>query len=470
MAAALRLQHSGRQVTLLEKNQQLGGKAGQLERDGFRWDTGPSLFTLPDILSELYRETGHRMEDHLELIRLDPICRYFWRDGTVIDEDEAFFKRPEVADFLRYASGIYDLSGEAYLHYPPEEFWRAFSARNWPKLKHLPKVATFSTLASVVDRSFSDPHLRQLFKRFATYNGSSPYRTPSTFNIIPYVEHAFGGWYVRGGIHRIVTSLEDLCRQAGVEIRTGCEVTAYDGERVYYRQADENEKSLPAPAVVWNGDATIAYRDRIRIPGAEKLARAYARPTRAHSGYVLFLGVGHRYPQLDHHNIFFSDDYAREFSDIFDERIPLTADPTIYVNITSRNEPGDAPDGCDNWFVLVNVPAETEKIDWASAGPELEEKVLDHLESRGLDGLRSRIRVRESISPADFSARHLVNQGSLYGWASHSIRTSVLRPPLRSPLDRNLYFVGGTTHPGGGIPLVLLSAKMVADKIRFSSG
>jgi phytoene desaturase len=470
LAAALRLQHAGLQVILLEKNDQLGGKAGCLECDGYRWDTGPSLFTLPGILAELFSDTGHRMEDHLELIRLDPICRYFWRDGTIIDEDEAFFRQPEVAAFLEYASGIYDLSGEAYLHYPPEEFWRALTPDNWPMLKHLPKITTFSTLADVVDRKFSDPRLRQLFKRYATYNGSSPYLTPSTFNIIPYVEQAFGGWYPRGGIYRIVETLEKLCRESGVVIQTGCEVTSYDGDRIHYRDADGHPHSLGAPVLVWNGDTTLAYRDHLRLPGADKLARRYDRPTRSHSGYVLFLGVNHRYPQLDHHNIFFSDDYETEFTDIFDRRTPLSADPTLYVNITSRNDPDDAPPGGDNWFVLVNVPSDTEDIDWAEAGPKLEEKVIDHLEARGLDQLRSHIQVRKSISPADFSGRHLVNQGALYGWASHSIRTSVLRPPLRSPIDRNLYFVGGTTHPGGGIPLVLLSAKMVSEMVQRQEG
>jgi len=466
LAAALRLQHAGKQVTLLEKNTGLGGKAGRLERDGFRWDTGPSLFTLPGILEDLYRDTGHSLSDHLTLQRLDPICRYFWRDGTVIDEDDAFFALPEVAAFLQYASGIYELSGEAYLHYPPDRMWRAFSPGNWPKLRHLPKVATFARLADEVDRRISDPHLRQLFKRYATYNGSSPFRTPATFNIIPYVEQAYGGWYPEGGIHRIIESLATLCREAGVRIRTGCRATAYDGKILEFRdEEDGTSHSVPAPCVVWNGDATTAYA-RIKVPGAIKKDAAYRKPERAHSGYVLLLGVDHQYPHLDHHNIFFSDDYRAEFQDIFEAKSPLPDDPTIYVNITSRTDPADAPADADNWFVLVNVPAETREIDWTTVGPEVEDRVLSLLEERGCTGLRQHLRVRESITPADFESRHLAHHGSLYGWASHSIRTSVLRPPLQSPLLPNLFFVGGTTHPGGGIPLVLLSAKMVAEMIR----
>ncbi|MEO0453782.1 MAG: phytoene desaturase family protein [Verrucomicrobiota bacterium] len=466
LATALRLAHSGRQVTLFEKNEQLGGKAGRFEKDGYRWDTGPSLFTLPDILGDLFTACGEKMKDHLTIKELDPICRYFWRDGTVIDEGGDFFKRPEVADFLDYASGIYQLSGDAYLNYPPNQFWKAFKPGNWPKLRHLPKICTFAKLAEEVDRCFLDPHLRQLFKRFATYNGSSPYLTPSTFNIIPYIQEEFGGWYPVGGVYEIILSLQNLCQKAGVEIKTNTQVTAITRDTLSTESGSHAASYFHEDyPVVINMDATTAYEKMIQIPGADSLARHYAKPERSLSGYVMMLGIDREFPQLSHHNIYFSDDYENEFDDIF-KRVQCPTDPTIYVNITSKTDRRDAPPGCENWFVLINVPAEVDQIDWSVEGPRLEDKVIDLLEARGCENLRSHIRVRESISPADFQNRHLSNHGSLYGWASHSIRTSVLRPPLQSPLHNNLWFVGGTTHPGGGIPLVLLSAKMVTEQIR----
>lgn len=466
LAAALRLRAAGARVTLTEKNPVCGGKAAEVRAAGYRWDTGPSLLTLPSVLEDLFTACGTPMSEYLTLERVTPVCRYFWRDGTVLDEDEAFFKRPEVAAFLRYARGIWELSGEAYLTRPPQELWRALVPRNWPKLVHLPKVATFATVASSTARRFSDPHLRQLFQRFATYNGSNPFQAPATFNVIPYVEATFGAWYPRGGIARLPESLTTLARRLGVDVRTRTRVVHASTDGV---ELDDGTHLQP-DALVCNGDVIRAHAEWIRFPGHEREAARLARPQRSLSGMVLLLGLRHRHPQLAHHNIFFSNDYPREFHDLFTRRVP-PADPTIYLSATSRTAPEDAPPGGDNAFILVNAPSETQSIDWSREGPEWAERILDLLESRGLTGLRDQIEYRQLITPADFAARDLSTHGALYGWASHSPLTALLRPPLASPLDPRLFFVGGTTHPGGGIPLVLLSAKMVTELIlrRFGS-
>lgn len=460
LAAALRLRASGARVTLVEKNSVCGGKAREVRDSGYRWDTGPSLLTLPDVLDDLFSACGVRMEDYLTLDRITPVCRYFWRDGTVLDEDEAFFQRPEVAAFLRYARGIWDLSGEAFLTRPPSDLWRAFTPRNWPRLVHLPKVATIATVASSTTRRFSDPHLRQLFQRFATYNGSNPFRAPATFNVIPYVEAAFGAWHPRGGIARLPEALTTLAQSQGVELRTNTRVLRADASGV---ELDDGSRLHP-DAIVCNGDVIRAHADWIRFPGHAQEAARLARPERSLSGMVILLGIRHRYSALAHHNIFFSDNYAQEFHELFGLRQPPT-DPTIYLSATARTAPGDAPPGCDNAFILVNAPAETEAIDWRSEGPRWADRILENLESRGLPGLRSQIEVRHLITPTDFAARDLSTHGALYGWASHNPLTALLRPPLVSRLDRRLFFAGGTTHPGGGIPLVLLSAKMATEQI-----
>jgi phytoene desaturase len=459
LATAIRLARAGHAVEVWEKNDAPGGKLRELRRDGFSWGTGPSILTMPHVLRELFADAGERIEDHLTLVRLDSCCRYFWTDGTVIDEDAAFWRRPEVARFLDYARGIYQLSGDAYLNRPPSEFWRAFSPRNLGKLRHLGKVATTRTLACEVERRISDPHLRQIFLRFATYNGSSPYRTPATFNIIPFVEAEFGGWYVRGGLPEISRALAQLAEKLGVIFRCNTTAVAWrDGEATAH-----DGHTTRADVLVCNGDA-LTVRTSF-LPAPLRTQKRLLAPPLSTSGFILFLGVRRRDPRLEHHNIFFSDDYPREFAEIHEQRVTPT-EPTIYISISARHDPDRAPPDHDNYFVLVNVPARDPAQPWSEGETrDCRDRVITRLERFGLD-LTNRIAAEESFTPTDFAQRDLAYHGALYGWASHSVRASLLRPPLRDPDRRNVYYTGGTTHPGGGIPLVLLSGKMVADLIR----
>jgi phytoene desaturase len=462
LAAAIRLARAGHVVEVWEKNDEPGGKLKNLRIDDFQWGTGPSLLTMAHVLRELFAACDERLEDHLELIRLDSACRYFWTDGTVIDEDAAFWARPDVAKFLDYARGIYELSGEAYLNRPPGDFWRAFTPRNWPKLRHLGKVATTRTLAAEVERRISDPHLRQIFLRFATYNGSSPYLTPATFNIIPYVEAEFGAWYVRGGMDQITRALFDLAQHQGVTFRFNKTATGWDGTEATAQDGARKR----ADFLVCNGDVLSAQTTFLSSLFSEKNQEKLLRPPLSTSGFILFLGVRGRDPRLSHHNIFFSDHYAQEFAEIHDQHISPT-EPTIYISVSSRTDPGHAPPSHDNYFVLINAPARDPNQPWTQAEAQgYRDLVFRRLEKLGFDDLPRRIVAEHIFTPSDFAARDLAHHGALYGWASHSIRTSLFRPPLRAPGTRNVFFVGGTTHPGGGIPLVLLSGKMVADLIQ----
>lgn len=462
LAAAIRLAHAGHEVEVWEKNGEPGGKLKEFSQDGFRWGTGPSLLTMPHVLRELYAEVGERLEDHLELVRLESACRYFWTDGSVIDEDDAFWQRPEIAKFIQYARGIYELSGEAYLRRPPGDFWRAFTPRNWPKLRHLGKVATTRTLAQEVERRISDPYLRQIFLRFATYNGSSPYLTPATFNIIPYVEAEFGAWYVRGGMAKISEALAALAQRKGVAFRYNTTATAWANNEA----TAQNGTRAKADFLVCNGDVLSAQNGFLSRHFLEEEKERMHRPALATSGLILFLGVKGRDARLGHHNIFFSDDYPKEFGEIHEKKIS-PSEPTIYISISSRTDPAHAPEGHDNYFVLINVPARDPKQPWTYAETRsYRNLVLKRLERFGLFGLSERIVTESIFTPTDFATRDLAWQGSLYGWASHSVSISLFRPPLRASGAKNIFFAGGTTHPGGGIPLVLLSGKMVADMIR----
>ncbi len=466
LTCAALLARAGLRVTVFERNARAGGKLNWLEEGGYTWDMGPSLLTMPYVFEGLWAKLGRRLEDDLQLIPLPVTCRYRWTDGTQIDEDAAFWQRPDVARFLAYTRGLYDLSADAFLHHPLEEWWRQLRPRNFAKLRHLPKIASFATMDQVVRRFFGgDRHLVQLFDRFATYNGSSPYKTPAAFNIIPYVEARFGGWYVKGGLYEIARALERICRSAGVEFRYEQEVISTERMDNRWRLTCREAPSGASPGLF---DAVVCNQDVLSFLGHEPaMQRRVATTDLAISGFILYLGVARQYPQLSHHNIFFSDDYPVEFRQLFDERLPAT-EPTIYVAVHSKADPSRAPAGCENWFVLVNAPALTPdaRVDWPALSQSYGDQIIERLETHfGFAGLREAIRVRRHFTPADFQTHYLAHAGSLYGFASHGVRAAFQRPKLQRPGAPGFYFVGGSTHPGGGLPLVCLSGQMVADKL-----
>ncbi len=459
IAAAIRLARVGFQVEVWDRNQTPGGKLQEIREGGYRWDTGPSLLTMPHVLRELFEFAGTTLERELTLERLSNTCRYFYSDGRILDEDEKFWQQPCVKEFIKHAEGIYSLSGEAFLQYPPGEWWKAFTWNNLHRLKHLSKVASFETLAQRVDRFFKDPHLRQLFYRYATYNGSSPYRTPAAFAIIPYVESHFGGWYVRGGMARIAEALARVAKDLGVVFHQQRTVSSY--EKGVLRT--EDGVTAKPDVVICNGDLIRASTTWLRSVVPLPVQARWKSRELSSSGYVLFLGVKGKSSRLTHHNISFSSDYPGEFEAIFEKK-KLPMNPTIYVAITSKTDEGDAPTGGENWFVLVNAPARGDL-----RGEEAERYGVfleEELRRRGFLEKSQTVEVRKILSPGDLSFRDLTSEGSLYGWASHALNSAMVRPPLRLPGGAPVYGVGGTGHPGGGIPLVLLSGAMVASQIR----
>lgn len=456
LATALRLQRAGCRVTLLEKNTTLGGKVAEHRAHGFRWDIGPSLITMPHILDRLFADLGEKREAHLTLEPLSPSCRYRWADGYQFDENEFFWSRPDSARLLRHARGLYDLSSSAFLESDPSEVWKkVLQPALLPLLRFLPALSPFRSLTSASRHFYSDPHLQQFFQRFATYNGSDPALTPATFAVIPFVQAHFGSWFIRGGIRRLAESLIQLAQKKGIAVQTSAEVLSLESSGVTLTSGQK----IPADLIFHNGDVLAAYQKLVRHPQSARVAAQIAKPTRAISGFVLLLGVKGKDPSLAHHNIFFSDNYPLEFQQMFREK-KLAENPTIYLCLSARSDPASAPPDHDNYFLLVNAPANTTTINWAQASAPYAEHVLQLLQKKFLPGLKDRIVHQEIISPADFASRDGVVGGSLYGWASHGLRRSFLRPPIRSALLPNLYFVGGTTHPGGGLPLVLLSAEI----------
>ncbi len=475
LAVAIRLAVAGHRVTVYERNARVGGKLNLLEQAGFRWDTGPSLITMPFVYRQLFEQAGKRLEDYVRLEPVEPICRYFWPDGTVFDASDslarmtAAIERLNPADvngylrFLAYSRRLYDLTAEPFL------FHGINSRRDFLKLK--PRAALqidpFRTVHQAVSSYFKDQRLVQLFDRYATYNGSSPYQAPATLNIIPYVELGMGGWYVTGGLYSLAQAYERLAGECGVDIQTGAEVTKIvikNGRAAGLRLSGGVE--ISADIVVANTD--VSYTNKTLLDQGKGLGRFLKRVELepSCSGFVLFLGLNRQYDHLAHHNIFFSRDYRAEFKAIFNDRCPPD-DPTIYVCWTGRTDPAHAPPGGSNLFILVNAPYLSPAFNWAGPGAAqgYRDLVVSRLQAAGLAGLEQAVVSEAMMTPLDIASRFNAERGAIYGLSSNNRFSAFLRPPNRSHRYGGLYFVGGSTHPGGGVPLVTLSAKIVSDLI-----
>ncbi len=472
LAAAIRLAAAGRRVMVLEKNPAVGGKMNRIAADGFCWDTGPTVITMRPVLEDLFAAAGRSMNDYLALEPVDPLTRYFFADGAQLDataDPDRMAERiapfdPRDAqgyrDFLAYAARLHHVTGPAFIHGEPV---------SWRTLLRVPLTDALSmdawrTMDTAIRGFVRSPQIRQMLGRFATYVGASPFQAPATLNVIGHVELNGGVWYPRGGIYSIARALEKLARELGVDVRLGCaaEQIAVEGGRA--KGVIAGGQLLPARAVVANLDVALVYERLLpagAVPPARTRALALAEPSC--SAFILLLGVDGQHPTLAHHNIFFSPDYAGEFRAIFDRGV-MPDDPTIYLAITSKTDAAHAPPGCENWFVLVNAPALGPQWDWEKETSSYRDLVLERLAARGLE-LRDRIRVERRIAPPDLERLTGARRGALYGASSNSPWAAFRRPHNRCADLSGLYFAGGTAHPGGGVPMVMLSGRVAAQMV-----
>ncbi len=471
LATALRLAREGHEVQVFEQSESLGGKLNVFSQNGYRFDAGPSLFTLPALVEELVELSGEPRE-RFQYHTLDRSCHYFWDDGTQLI---AWFDKAKLAEEIKTKLGVdpepslKHLDHSAFLYettaalFMERSLHRAKSYFSKDVLKALVNVFRLDLTTNMHranERALNHPKLVQLFDRYATYNGSDPYRAPGVLNIIPHLEHNIGTFLPKGGMYTITQTVAELAQESGVKFHLNAPVSRIVTENGRATGVEVNGSVVPADTVVSNADVFTTYR---HLLPQENAPAGVLERERSTSALIFYWGIAQNFPQLHLHNIFFTNDYAHEFA-LLKEGKAISDDPTVYINITSKLEPNDAPEGCENWFVMINVPAHFDQ-DWDALIPKARAAILAKLSKvLGMD-VEPLIATEALLEPRTIESKTASHRGALYGTASNDRMAAFLRHPNFSSSIKGLYFCGGSVHPGGGIPLCLLSAKIVHELI-----
>lgn len=480
LAVAARLQALGHAVTVFEKQATFGGKLARFEKEGYVFDLGPSLFTLPAVYRDLFDRTGKPLDDQIEIVAPSPAFRYQFPDGQVVKLPASDPGRIASAlgaalgsaattqwlSLIKHAAQIWQLTRVPILE-SPLNGWRDLIPLAKNPLNLL-KVRPWQSLRRVANQHLKDPRLIMLLDRYATYTGSDPRKAPAALITVPYLEQNFGAWHISGGIHQLGVAVYGRCNELGVEFRFNTQVQKIQtqGNSVKSIILDTGEE-IEFDLVVSNTDAQLLYSKLIDHPLAKKALQRLTKSTPSLSGFVLLLAVEGKTPDIEHHNVWFPADYDAEFDQIFSKHPQPVTDPTIYACV-----PDDAsmrPNAnSESWFVLVNAPRHgvgPGLVDWNQPGMKenYAKNILSRLTDRGVN-LEGRIKWQQIRTPADLESEFNAPGGSIYGSSSNGVRAAFLRPMNKSSIN-GLYLVGGSSHPGGGLPLVGLSARIVANLI-----
>jgi diapolycopene oxygenase len=482
LAAACTLAARGHEVILFEKNEWLGGKAAVLEERGFRFDMGPTILTVPRVLARIFGEADRRLEDELELIRLDPQWRCFFADGSTLDlkEDVGAMRREletfapaagtaqGYAAFLQVSQRLHEVSERFFFWKPVESLRDTIDLRRNLSAATLADVLSLrmgATVAGTVRRRVHDARVAQMLDHFIQYVGSSPYGAPAVLCAIAHMQVGDGVWYPKGGTRAVPAALARLAERLGVVLRTGADVCrlVIDEGRVRAVEMADGER-IALGAVVSNMDSVRTYQELVGGAPAASFARGRRREP-ACSGVVLYLGLDRGYEHLQHHNFVFSRDAEEEFDWIYHRGEPAP-DPTCYLAAPARTEPGVAPPGGESLYVLVHTPYLRPHHDWHAMLPGYRRIILDKLaRTAGLRDLERRIVVERTLTPQDIHDRYRVLNGAIYGLASHGRILGAFKPGNRSRQVGGLYLAGGAAHPGPGMPMVLMSGWIAADAL-----
>jgi phytoene desaturase len=472
IATAIRLAAKGYAVEVFEANNYPGGKLSEIELQGYRFDAGPSLLTMPQYIDELFTLAGKNPADYFKYQKLDVVCKYFYADGTKLTayaDTKKFVQEiatqtgepaASVINYLANSKDIYSITNHVFLE---RSLHRLQTYMRWDTLRSIfrfPQIDPFRTMHRANSKSFKDKRVVQFFDRYATYNGSNPYQAPATLNVIPHLEHHFGAYFPEDGMYSITQSLVKLAQELGVKFRYNSKVDEIVIEEKKTKGIKIKDELIEAGLVVSNIDICFTYRCLLA-----KYPKLHPQKTlsqeRSSSALIFYWGVKKSFPQLHLHNIFFSADYKAEFDHIWQQQ-DIYHDPTAYINISSKLKKDDAPTGCENWFVMINVPANNGQ-DWdkliASARKNIQQKLSGIL---GED-ITPLIACESILDPTSIETKTSSYKGSIYGTSSNNQFAAFLRHANKSSKVEGLYFCGGSVHPGGGIPLCLLSAKIVTD-------
>lgn len=475
LSAAIRLASAGYEVEVFESNSYPGGKASSIEFDGFRFDAGPSLLTMPFVLEDLFQEAGENLNDHIKLNRLDIVCKYFYTDKTILNAYSDIDKFSEEIDlktsdskesvikYLQYSKNIYDLTADLFLYQSPNQLKTFLNLKALNTLFKINQIDPFRTMDMSNRRFFKDVKTIQLFNRYATYNGSNPYQAPATLNIIQHVEYNLGAYLPDQGIHSITRALYDLGLRKNVRFNFNTEVKRLITDRKSVTRIETQNGTCSYDIIVSNVDVQTTFEKLLNDTTSFESKR-YQKLEQSLSGLVFYWAIKGINPDLEVHNILFSENYRNEFDDIFNKRI-IPDDPTIYIYISSKYNSSDAPSGMENWFVMVNAPYIKDQ-DWNSEIQSVRNKIINKIDSALGIKIENRILAERILSPEDIQNKTGSYRGSIYGISSNNRKAAFLRQPNKSRSYKNLYFCGGSAHPGGGIPLVILSGKITSDLIK----
>ena len=474
IAAAIRLAMKGYDVEVFEANNYAGGKLAEISQNGYRFDAGPSLLTMPQYIDELFELTGRNPSDYFRYRKLETICKYFYEDGTRLTawaDREKFITElsgktiepPEnIARCMDNSATIYKATHKVFLESSLHQPTTFFSKEGLKALFRLSRIDSKRSMHSANEGFFENKKLVQFFDRYATYNGSDPYRAPATLNVIPHLEQHFGAYFPEGGMYTIVQSLVTLAEELGIKFRYNSPVQeiVLNGNKAVGIKINDN--IINGDIIVSNSDVWFTYNKLLAARSDLHPKRMLAQE-RSSSALIFYWGIKKQFPQLDLHNIFFSKDYQAEFEHIWQKK-DISGDPTVYVNISSKYKPNDAPEGCENWFVMVNVPANIDQ-NWDQLVAETKQNILKKLSGILREDIEPLIKCESILDPRSIETRTSSYQGSIYGTSSNNRFAAFLRHANKSSQIKNLYFCGGSVHPGGGIPLCLLSAKIVSDMV-----
>ncbi len=467
IAAAIRLAVKGYQVLVVEKNNYPGGKLSEITLGNYRFDAGPSLFTMPNLVEELFELASKKTSDFFEYDTHDTCCHYFWEDGTFL---KAYSNHQEIetevenvfptngklfTKKLKKASFINEQIGDLFLKNSLHDVRNFLNFKTLKALTNSWKLDLQTTFHKSNEKDLDDAKLVQLFDRFATYNGSNPYKTPGIMSIIPHFEHNVGTFFPKKGMVSITNSLVKLAESLGVQFQYNTiaeEILVENNAVIGVKTTDKIENSA---IVVSNMDVYFTYHKM--LPN-QKPPKKILRQERSSSAIIFYWGIHKEFPNLDLHNILFSSDYKAEFEAIFDQKT-IFDDPTVYVHISSKCLPNDAPKGAENWFVMINSPSNSGQ-DWDKLIAKARKAIIQKINKILQIDIEKFIEEESILDPRSIEMKTASYQGSSYGTSSNSKFAAFLRHPNFKKGLKNLYFVGGSVHPGGGIPLSLLSAKI----------